>query len=145
MVNSILAFRDWMFYNLIILIKLCKNRDLSLYKALLFPKTSLFVWKIENFVKLKFCARFLLNHVRKRVFRISFILVGSSVINKKCKKRVCRNQVFFVFANNSRSKQNNKIILNIVLQTFISKKHLRSSGKNIDFYCSWSLSEFSIF
>ena len=26
----------------------------------------------------------------------------------KCQKRVCRNQVFFVFANNSRSKQNKK-------------------------------------
>ena len=36
--RSILAFRDWLFYNLIIIIMLCKNRGLNLYKALLFPR-----------------------------------------------------------------------------------------------------------
>ena len=64
---------------------------------------------------------------------------------KKCKKWVCRNQVFFVFANNSRSKQNNKKILNILLQTFITKKHLRSSSKNIELYVVGVCQSFQFF
>ena len=48
-VNLKLAFTDWFFYNLIILIKLSKIRYLNLYKALLFPRNQVIClknWKI---------------------------------------------------------------------------------------------------
>ena len=84
-VNFKLAFKDWLFYNLIILIKLCKIWYLNLVKTLLFPRNQVIFlknWKlwrapttIEVFFFLKFCASFLLNNVYKRVFGIFFHFV----------------------------------------------------------------------
>ena len=95
-VNSKLAFMDWSFYNLIILIMLCKIRCLNYNKALLISEIKLFVWKIENFDKLQLpqglifflkvfhtfpTGQFLQNSVR-----IFFIMFRSLVINKTIKK-----------------------------------------------------------
>ena len=52
-VNLKLAFTEWFFYNLVILIKLCKIRYVNLTKLLYFRETRLVVWKIENFDELQ--------------------------------------------------------------------------------------------
>ena len=77
-----------------------------------------FAWKIENFDELqlpefnifllKFCTRFVLSDVYKRVCGIFFILFRSVVINKSVKNECAETRSFLIFANNSRSKQNKK-------------------------------------
>ena len=115
--HSKLGFTNWFFYNLILLIELCKIQLLNWEKVLLFPRNQVIClknWKlwqapttIEWYFLLKFCTLFLFNNVYKGVFEIFFTLFRFWVINKKCKKRECRNQGFFNFAN-SRSMQNKK-------------------------------------
>ena len=52
---------------------------------------------------------FLLSNVYKRVCRIFFIFLKKSwVINKSVKKSVQKPDLFLIFANNSRFKQNKK-------------------------------------
>ena len=48
-VNLRLAFTQWFFYNLVILIKLCKIRYLNLNKALLFPRNQVICLKNWKF------------------------------------------------------------------------------------------------
>ena len=101
-----LAFMEWFFYNLVILIKLYKIWYLNFDKALLFLRNQAIClknWKLwqapatrKFFFLLKFCISFLLSNVYKRVFGIFFILYRSWVINKNV-KRVCRNRVFLYF------------------------------------------------
>ena len=82
-----LTFMELFFYSLVILIKLYKIWYLDLDKALLFPKTQgiwLKNWKLWR-LPLKFCARFLLNNVYKKIFGIFSILFRSWVINKNIK------------------------------------------------------------
>ena len=80
-VNLKLAFTDWFFYNLIILIKPYKIRYRNLDKALLFPRYQIIcvkhwkIWRAPTNIKfniflLKFCTSFLLNNVYKREFGI---------------------------------------------------------------------------
>ena len=57
---------------------------------------------------LKLRTRFLLTNVYKRVCGIFFILFRSWVICKKIKRPAFYTLVFYVFINNSRSKQNKK-------------------------------------
>ena len=56
---------------------------------------------------LKFCTRFLLTNIYKRVFR-TFLFCLDLELLKTWSLRVCRNHVFFILTNNSRSKQNEK-------------------------------------
>ena len=119
MVSLKLAFTGWFFYNRVTLITLYKIWYLNLDKAVLFPRNQVIClknWNLWqgpttikfNFFFLKFCTDFLLSNVYKRVFRIFlFCLDLKSLIEIK-KKRACRKWVFFIFANNSRYKQNKK-------------------------------------
>ena len=81
----------------------------------LMRETRFFVWKIENFDKLqlqyfllKFCKRFLLKNVYKRMFGIFLILFRSWVICKNKTRPDLYTLIFYIFINNSRSKQNKK-------------------------------------
>ena len=62
---------------------------------------------VQNFL-LKLCVRFLLTNVYRRVSGIFFILFRSWVINKNVKRPGFYALVFYIFINNSRSKQNLK-------------------------------------
>ena len=121
-INLKLAFKEWFFYNLVILIKLCKNQYLNLDRALLFQETKLFVWKIENFDELQlpqsliFFAEILhmfpnwqcLQNGVRDFFVVVVCLFRFWVINKNVKNESVESRSFSIFANNSRSKQNNK-------------------------------------
>ena len=106
-----LAFMEWFFYNLLILIKVCKIRYLNVDK---FGETGLFVWKIENFDELqlpeslifllKFCTRFLLNNVYKRVFGVFLFCLDLELLIS-VKNECAETTYFFIFANNPRSKK----------------------------------------
>ena len=65
--------------------------------------TSSNYYKVYHFL-LKFCTRFLLNNVCKRIFGIFFILFRSWVINKKVKNECVETRSFSIFENSSRSK-----------------------------------------
>ena len=83
MVNLKLPFKNWFFYNLIILIKLYKIWYLNLDKVLFFQRNQVICLKNWNFDELqlpqslifllKLCTRFLLKNLYKRVFGIFFI------------------------------------------------------------------------
>ena len=108
-VNLKLAFTESFSYNLVILIKLCKIWYLNLDKTLLFWRNQV-TWQAPNTIKfniflLNFCTCFLFNNVYERVFGIFFF--RSWVINKNVKNE-CVESSFFIFANNTRSKQNKK-------------------------------------
>ena len=60
------------------------------------------------------------------------------------KKRACRKQVFFIFANNSRSRQNKENTEHPFVDIGKYEKCAKFS-KNIELYGSWSSSKFSIF
>ena len=62
---------------------------------------------VQNFL-LKLCVRFLLTNVYKSVSGTFFILFRSWVINKNVKRPDFCALVFYIFINNSRSKQNLK-------------------------------------
>ena len=117
-----LAFMEWFFYNLVILIKLYKIPYLNLDKTLLFPRNqaiclitrkrwraptatnfNIFWW---NFAHVSFlvmptkgCSGF---------FFFFLILFRSWVVNKNAKSECVESRSFFIFANTSRSKQNDK-------------------------------------
>ena len=74
-----------------------------------------------------------------------FALLRSWIINKNIKKRVCRTQVFFIFANNSRSKQNKKKYRTRFCRHWSVGNVCKVSAKCIELYGSWSSSKFSIF
>ena len=113
-----LVFMKWFFYNLVMVIKLYKIRYLSLDKAYFFWETMLFVWKVEKLqwaptaTKLIFFAEimqtFPTQQCLQKGVRNFFILFRSWVINKNVKTRVQKPDLFFIFAKNSRPKQNKK-------------------------------------
>ena len=65
----------------------------------------------------------------------------------KCKKRVCRNQVFLIFENNSRSKQKKtkKKSCAPFCRYWLVGNVCEVSAKNIELQDSWSSSKFSNF
>ena len=102
-----LAFTEWLFYNLVILIKLYQIRYQNLDNALLFPRNQAIclknwkLWRAPTTIKFKifwwnFAQRFLLSNVYKRLFEI-FFLFKPWVITKNVKKWVCTNQVIFYY------------------------------------------------
>ena len=97
--------------------------------------------KIYYFL-MKFCTGFLLNNVCKRVLWIFFILFRSWV-NKNVKKQCIKTR--FIFANNSKSKQNTKKSRTPFCRHWEVGKVSQVSAKNIELYASWSSSKFSIF
>ena len=82
-----LAFTDWFFYNLIILINLDKIRYLNLEKTLLFPRNQVICRKVKTWQA-------------PTTTEFNFWTQKASV-----EKPI----LFLIFANNSRSKQNKKI------------------------------------
>ena len=56
----------------------------------------------------KICTRFLLTNVCKKVSGIFFVLFRSWVINKNVKRPGFYALIFYIFIDNSRSKQNKK-------------------------------------
>ena len=115
-INLKLVFIDWFFYNLIILIKLCKIWYLHLDKALLFPRNQVIylknwkLWRAPTTIKFTtFCGNFAhvsyLTMPTKRCSGFFLFCLGLELLIK-----MRRNQVFFIFANNSRPKQNKKTL-----------------------------------
>ena len=109
-VNLKLAFMEWFFYKLVILIKLCKIRYLNLDKALLFPRNQAIclknwkLWRASTTTKFHiFCWSFA--HVS--YLTGFFILFTSRVNNENIHNKCVETRSFFIFANSSRSKQNN--------------------------------------
>ena len=111
-----LAFLEWFFYNLVILIKLYKIWDLNLGKALLFLRSQAIclknwrLWRSPTATKFNiFCWNFAhvfyLTMSTKGVRDFS-ILIRSWIINKNVKSEWVGTRSFLIFANNSRSKQN---------------------------------------
>ena len=107
---------DIFYYDLIILIKQCnisyKNLDKAFEKpGFLFEKlktlTSSNYHRVQYFL-LKLLTRFLLTSVNKWLFRIFFIWFISLVICKNRKRPGFYTLVFYIFIDNSRSKQNLK-------------------------------------
>ena len=130
-VNLKLVFRNWFFYNLIILTNLCKIQYLNLYKALLFPRNQAIclknrkLWRALTTIKfniflLKFYTRFLLNNVYKRLFRIFLFCLDLEL------KRVCGDAESVEITQDI-----NKItkIPNTLLKTLVSRKRVRSFSK----------------
>ena len=111
-----LAFMEWFFYNLVIIIKLYKIWHLNLDKALLFPRnqaTCLKNWKLwrpATTTKFNiFCWNFAyisyLTMSTKECSWFFWFCLDLELLIKTQNTRVCRNQIFLIFANNSRSKQ----------------------------------------
>ena len=118
---------EWFFYNLIILIKLFKIRYLNLDKTLLFPRKQAICLKNLklcraptatkiNIFLLRFCTRFLLNNVFKRV---------SLFINKNIKNE-CLETRSFLFLQITQDLNKIKKIPNTLLQTLVSRKRVKN-------------------
>ena len=120
MFNIKLGFMDcFFFYNLVILIKWCKMSNKSLDKALLFSRNQVFclkiwkLWRAPTTLQFNiFCWNFAhisyLPMSTKGFVGFFFILFRSWYICKKIKRPAFYTLVFYVFINNSRSKQNKK-------------------------------------
>ena len=92
----------------------------NLGKALLFSRNQVFLseklktltssnyHRVQYFL-LKFRTRFLLTNIYKKLLGIFFILFRSWVVCKNQKDLVSTHSFFYIFNNNSRSKQNKKI------------------------------------
>ena len=104
-INLKFAFKDWFFYNLIILVKLCKMRYLNLVTVLLFSRNQVIcqknrkLWRDPNTIEfnilfLTFSTQFLLNNGYKNVLEIFFILFRSWVINKNIKNQCVETRTF---------------------------------------------------
>ena len=118
-VKSKLAFMKWFFYNLIILVKLYKIWYLILDKALLFPRNQAIflknwqLWRAPIITKFNiFCWNFAhasyLKMSTKGCSGLFFVLLRPWVTNNNVKNEWVETKSFFIFANNSRSKQNKK-------------------------------------
>ena len=104
----------------------------------------LFVWKFWQ-VPTTFCTRFLPNNAYKRLFGISFILFRSRVINKNAKNKCIETMPFFIFANNSRSKQNEKNPEHCFADIVKKETCVKFYQKILNFVVVGSLSKFLIF
>ena len=131
-VNLKFAFTEWLFYNLIKVMKLHKILYLDLDKALLFSRNQVIclknwkLWRVPTTVKFnnlnlplpklnppspgetsfKKPRLIRVNDVYKRVFGIFLIFFRSWVIIKNVKNKCVETRSFLFFTNNSRSKQN---------------------------------------
>ena len=94
---------------------------------------------------LKLCTWVLLSNVYKSVCGICFILFRSWVICKNLKRTGFCKLAFYIFINNSRSRQNKKNPAHTFVDITKSRKRVQNFSKNIKLYGSWSLSKFSIF
>ena len=112
-----LAFKEWFFYNLVLLIKLCKIGYLNWDKVLLFPRNHVICFKNWKFWRAPttiqfniFCWNFAhVSHVTTSTKWSSgffSILFRSWIIKKNVKNECVETRSFFLFENNSRSKQN---------------------------------------
>ena len=109
---------DWFYYDFIILIKKCEIPHRNLGKAILFSRNQVFLseklktltssnyHRVQYFL-LKLCTRFLLTNFYKRVFGI-FLYCLDLELFAKIKKTCFYTLIFYIFINNSRSKQNKK-------------------------------------
>ena len=105
-VNLKLAFMEWFFFKLVILIMLCKIRYLNLDKALssAICLKNWKLWRASTTTKFHiFCWSFA--HVS--YLTGFFILFTSRVNNENIHNKCVETRSFFIFANSSRSKQNN--------------------------------------
>ena len=104
-VKSKLAFVDWFFYNLIILIKLCKIQDLNLDKAPLFPRNQVIclknwkLWRAPTTIKFNifwwnFAHVSYLTMSTKGCSEYFFILFRSWIINKNVKNECVETRYF---------------------------------------------------
>ena len=113
-VNLKLAFIERFFYNLVILIKLCKVRYLHLHKAPLFPRNQVIclknwkLWQAPTTIKFNIlCWNFAhVSYLTMSTKRYSGFFL---FINRNVKKECVETRYFVIFANNWRSKQNKKI------------------------------------
>ena len=103
--HSKLGFTNWFFYNLILLIKLCKIRLLNWEKALLFPRNQVIClknWKlwrapttIEWYFLLKFRTLFLFNKVStKGCSRFFLLCLDFALLIKNVKNECTETRVF---------------------------------------------------
>ena len=97
--------------------------------------------KVYSFL-LKFCTRFLLNNVYKRVFRIFSFLFRPWVIKKNVKNECVETRSFLTFANNSRSKPNKKNPKHLFVE-MISTKGVRSVSQK--YWTLWYLERIKVF
>ena len=108
-----LAFMEWLFYNLVILIKLYKIRYLNFDKALLFPRNQAIwqknwkLWRAPTTTKFNVFAEilqtFLTYQCLQKGARDFFILFRTWVINKDVKNECVETRYFLIVANKSRS------------------------------------------
>ena len=109
--------KEWLFYNLVLLIKLCKIGYLNLDKVLLFPRNHVICFKNWKFWRAPttiqfniFCWNFglvsYLTTSTKWSSGFFSILFRSWIIKKNVKNECVETRSFFLFENNSRSKQN---------------------------------------
>ena len=87
-----------------------------------YPRVQLF--------QLEFCTRFPLTSVFKTVFEIFVVFFRSSVISKILKRPGFYTLAFYIFINNSRSKQNQKI-LSKLLQALLNRKYQQKISKSV--------------
>ena len=91
---------------------------------------------------LKLCTRFLLTNMYKKVFKIFFILFKSWVIYKNKKWPGFYTLIFYIFINNSRSKQNpEQLFVDIVKEEAGAKFH----QKILNFVVVGALQSFQFF
>ena len=127
-----LAFMEWFFYNLVMLIKLHKIRYLSLDKALLFPRNQAIclknseLWQASTTAKFIFCWN--LAHVScitmstKGCSGFFLFCLDLELLIKLWKlgfSECVKTMSFLIFPNNSISKQKGRKILDTLLYSFI--------------------------
>ena len=107
-----LASMEWLFNNLVILIKLCKIQYLNLDKVLIFPRNQAIclknwkLWRAATTTKFNICCW---NFADVSYLAMStggcsgffFILFRSWVINKNVKNECAETRSILIFANNS--------------------------------------------
>ena len=96
---------------------------------------------------LKFCTRFSLTTVYKKLFKIFFLFCSYPQLSPKSKKDLVstcsQNQVFHTFINNSRSKQNKKSPKHPFVDTANQEMCAKSPQKILN--SNWSSPKCSIF
>ena len=90
-VNSILAFRDWLFYNLIILFKLMPE---FIQSSIISKKPGYLSENLKTLPNWKLAHVSYLTMSTKRCSGFILFCLDLRLLIKNVKKRVCRNQVF---------------------------------------------------
>ena len=139
MVNLKLAFTDWFFHNLIILIKLYKIRYLNLDKALLFPRNQVIclknwkLWRASTTIEFHtFCWNFAhVSYLTMPTKRCSgfFYILFKSWVNKKNVKNECVETRSFWFLQITQDLNKAKKVPNTLLQTLVIRERVGSCSK----------------